>query len=164
MNKLNAVNDADEIIGTFSLDEIRSKKLSYRLISIFILNKKGNLLIQKRSANKKRFPCYYEIVGGHVDEGETYLDAAKRELFEELNLNLNLTELGKIKINYGGVFKFVMFYLAKYNEEHIKNNLIEVSEFKFVLLKELEIMMKKDKVLPVLIEGLSKFRKDLKNM
>lgn len=57
-----------------------------------------------------------------------------------------------------------MFYLAKYYEENIKNNLTEVSEFKFVSLKELETMMKKDKFLPVFTEGLLKFKNYLKNL
>ncbi|MDO5520061.1 MAG: NUDIX domain-containing protein [bacterium] len=48
------------------------------------------LLLQKRSATKDAYPGCYDISSaGHLDPGESYLDAAIREVREELGLSVN---------------------------------------------------------------------------
>lgn len=48
-----------------------------------------DVLLQKRSEKKDSHPGCYDISSaGHVDAGETYLEAAKRELYEELGLKI----------------------------------------------------------------------------
>lgn len=48
------------------------------------------ILLQKRAANKRTWPNRYDIsAAGHIDLGETPLDAALREMKEEINLEVN---------------------------------------------------------------------------
>jgi 8-oxo-dGTP diphosphatase len=56
-----------------------------------IANNEGKIYVQKRSPDRRMFPNVWEIPGGHVDEGESIEDAIKREMKEELNLDV--TEL-----------------------------------------------------------------------
>lgn len=49
-----------------------------------------DVLLQKRSLTKKRAPGHYHIsAGGHINMGETALDAAIRETSEELGVMLD---------------------------------------------------------------------------
>jgi 16S rRNA (adenine1518-N6/adenine1519-N6)-dimethyltransferase len=62
--------------------------LIHRIVRINILNEEGKLLIQKRSQQKELFPGRWDnSTAGHVDAGETYEQAALRELNEELGLD-----------------------------------------------------------------------------
>jgi 8-oxo-dGTP diphosphatase len=54
---------------------------------IFISHDKSILLAQ-RSAEKS-FPLQWEFPGGKIEEGENSESALKRELFEELNIEVN---------------------------------------------------------------------------
>jgi 8-oxo-dGTP pyrophosphatase MutT (NUDIX family) len=43
----------------------------------------GRIFFQRRSAQRKLFPNSWDIVGGHLEAGETVADALRREVFEE---------------------------------------------------------------------------------
>ena len=77
---------------------------------IFIQNSKGEFLIQKTSKEKGG---EYTSTGGHVDSGETPIQSIKREVKEELGLNVdndNIIEIGYLL--YDRPIRF-MFYLKK---------------------------------------------------
>jgi isopentenyl-diphosphate delta-isomerase len=55
------------------------------------------ILLQKRALTKKVFPGIWDIsVAGHIGAGEEILVGAKREVFEEIGLKIQDTELIKI--------------------------------------------------------------------
>ena len=59
----------------------------HRTAHIWIINENKELLLQKRSANKKSHPNCWDISGaGHIRTGEDVLDGAIRELKEELGV------------------------------------------------------------------------------
>ena len=63
----------------------------YRLsIHIWITNSKGELLIQRRSANKKMFTNMWNETGGAASTGETSEMTCAREFEEELGVNPNM--------------------------------------------------------------------------
>jgi isopentenyl-diphosphate delta-isomerase type 1 len=78
------VDDNNRIIGQAVRSYIHKHNLNHRAAYILILND-GKILLQKRSAHKDTFPhCWTASVSGHVDTGETYLQAANREMGEEI--------------------------------------------------------------------------------
>ena len=61
-----------------------------------IFTSDNKIIVPKRSSNRRLFPnCYDCSVGGHVSSGESYEQAAYRELKEELGIeNVTLQEIG----------------------------------------------------------------------
>jgi len=94
---LDIVDESDKNIGKGTRKNIHLKNLIHRGIHVFILNKKGELLIQRRSLKKDDRPGYYDAsIGAQVLSGESYEQAAIREAKEELGLQIKKTELREI--------------------------------------------------------------------
>ncbi|OGK16242.1 hypothetical protein A2774_04630 [Candidatus Roizmanbacteria bacterium RIFCSPHIGHO2_01_FULL_39_12c] len=94
------VDKNDRIIGYKTRYECHhNNKLIHRGIGVILFNSADEILLQKRSRAKDLFPGYYSIAtGGHVAKGETYLQAAKRELLEELGIRARLNLISKFII------------------------------------------------------------------
>ena len=79
------VDENDRVIGAAPRREVHAKKLTHRAVHILVHDAAGRLFLQRRSLSKDTFPgCWDSSCSGHVDAGETYLEAATRELGEEL--------------------------------------------------------------------------------
>lgn len=64
------------------------------LMHVCIFNSSGQMLLQQRQAGSKRYALCWDLsAGGHVQSGETSLQAALREAKEELGLTLQPEEL-----------------------------------------------------------------------
>jgi len=59
------------------------------LVSAGVLIKNDNIFLPKRSAKLKHSPNKYEFPGGKLEKGETFKDALKRELYEELSIEVD---------------------------------------------------------------------------
>jgi isopentenyldiphosphate isomerase len=81
------VDDDDNVIATVTRSEMRARRLQHRSVGIAVISTDGRLLIHRRSDAKDIWPGLWDIAaGGVVASGETYEDAAQRELAEELGL------------------------------------------------------------------------------
>lgn len=124
----------------------------YRLIiHVLIFDKKGRLLIQKRTKTKRSWSNLWDFtVSGAVSSGESSQLAAKRELFEELGINYDFSKsYPNISINTG--FRIDDIYIV--NNKNIDLNKLklqeeEVSDAKFVSLDELLVLIDKDQFVP----------------
>lgn len=66
----------------------------HRVVHVWLVNPHGELLIQKRSMKKEAYPGLWDIsCAGHVSWGESALDAAEKELSEELGVGFAPDEL-----------------------------------------------------------------------
>ena len=82
------VDSEDEVIGTATRGEVHARDMIHRAVHVFVFNKRGDLLLQKRSSLKDRHPGVWDSsVSGHLDSGEDYAAAAVRELSEEMGIS-----------------------------------------------------------------------------
>ncbi|WP_026777112.1 NUDIX domain-containing protein [Polaribacter sp. Hel_I_88] len=66
-------------------------------VHIWLFTSDKKILLQKRALTKKVFPGLWDIsVAGHIGAGEAILTSAKREVFEEIGLELEEKDLIKI--------------------------------------------------------------------
>ncbi len=92
---MDVINENNEVIRAAARAEIKQKNLLHSGVIIFLFNSKGELFVHQRSKGKKMFPLRWDIaVGGGVKAGETYKEAALRELFEETGIKAQLHLLG----------------------------------------------------------------------
>lgn len=54
-------------------------------VSCFLFNRKGDILVEKRTSNKNVTPGKRDVVSGHIDNNETPTQAMIREYVEELH-------------------------------------------------------------------------------
>ncbi len=78
------VDEKDRVIGKIDRATAHEKQIHHRLVEVWFFNSRGQILVQKRSQQKKILPGLREwTVSGHVDAGETYESALIRETREE---------------------------------------------------------------------------------
>lgn len=116
---MDLVDDNDQIIGRTAQKEIYDKKLTHRIVHVFLIDPKTKkIYLQKRSEKKDFLPGYYcTSAGGHVKSGESYEEAAKRELEEELGLKIDLDELTKLEFVSDNHKRLIRLFLAYNNGE-----------------------------------------------
>lgn len=84
---VDVVDEHDSVVRVVTRAEMRHQRLLHRAVSIAVFGTDGRLLVHRRAATKDIWPSYWDIAaGGVVASGESYDDAARRELAEELGV------------------------------------------------------------------------------
>jgi isopentenyl-diphosphate delta-isomerase type 1 len=124
---LEVVDECNQVIGLASRKEIHKKGLRHRSVHIFIFNTKGDLYLQKRSLHKDQYPEHWDTsAAGHTDPGESPIEAAQRELLEELGLTVELMEMLQYPACLETGWEFVTLFIAR-TDEPIHLNLEEAT-------------------------------------
>lgn len=123
-------------------EQCHKQGLWHKAVVVFIINSKKQVLLQRRSPNKKMWPNMWDITaGGHVLAGEFGFQAIIREAKEELGLDLNKNDItfigSSISTNIKGDIinnHFNEYYIARkdIDETELKLQEEEVSEVKWI--------------------------------
>lgn len=116
----------------------------------WVYNSKGEILIQKRSMKKKRFPGYWDTsCAGHVDAGETPKQGAIREAKEEIGLEVSEDDVQFMFefIEDEGYWEIGQVFFIKADKEIDEFTIQEdeVDEIKWVSFEELKKIIFSDK-------------------
>jgi isopentenyldiphosphate isomerase len=85
------VDENDTELGTVTRKQAHEEGLLHRIAVVIVSDTDGNILVQERMNGKLDHSS-----AGHVDVGETYTQAAQRELYEELGIKtVELKYVGK---------------------------------------------------------------------
>ncbi len=88
------VNEQDKQLGLMPKMEAHKKALLHRAFSVFVFNKKNELLLQQRAKEKYHSPeLWTNTCCSHQRNGETNLEAGKRRLYEEMGFVCDLKEV-----------------------------------------------------------------------
>ncbi len=92
--RLILVDENDNPVGTGTKIEVHSSGTLHRAFSIFIMNSRGETLIQRRSPDKYHSGgLWTNACCGHPREGEPIDLAAHRRLVEEMGFDCSMSEL-----------------------------------------------------------------------
>lgn len=169
--KLLVVDENDKFVRFEDKIKCHEKDgILHRAFLILLFNENGELLLTKRADNKLTWPGFWDgSVASHVHKGEKYGESAVRRVPEELVTYVEgITMLGKIT------------YFAKYNEEFSEREICgiltgfiketdispieeEISEYRFVTLKQFKEEIKEDDSVfcPWLLYAFAKFSKEI---
>lgn len=89
------VTEDDTVLGSVDRDRAHAEGILHRSGIVFLQRPDGRILVQHRSPSKQTFPdCFDASAAFHVTFGETYGQAAARELREEAGVSASLSFVG----------------------------------------------------------------------
>ncbi len=142
------VTENGEIIGAATRRECHSgSMLLHPVVHLHIFNHDGDILLQKRSANKDIQPNKWDTsVGGHIDLGESVDIALRRETAEELGLtNFEYKQLYQYTFKSSVEHELVTTFSTTIDSiDQIKFDPEEISEVRFWSIEEIKAHLNSD--------------------
>ena len=137
------------------------KNMNLKLLNVVgaVLIKDNKIILPKRASNLKVLPDKYEFPGGKVEENETFEEALKRELYEELSIDVDIEDIIDFPKNYLKTDKIMLtvFIINKWKNDLIINPEINSEILKVNLneLKNVEDLLDTDKqLIPAILQFL----------
>lgn len=113
------VDDSNEVVSQAMRAEVHAKNLKHRAVHVFVVNAKSEMLLQQRSRLKDVQPSKWgSSAAGHLDAGESYEEAARRELGEELGIadeELPLKFVGELPPSENNGWEFIRLFVTVYS-------------------------------------------------
>ncbi len=137
------VNENDDVVGSMEKMEVHERGLLHRAFSVFIFNKKGEMLLQKRATKKYHSGgLWTNACCSHPCEGEATEPAAHRRLREEMGFDTVLKKsfsfVYKAHFSNGLTeYEFDHVFTGTYDGE-IRPAPEEVSDYKYIPMGELQ--------------------------
>jgi len=117
--------------------------IRHRAFSLFVFNRRGELLLQQRSASKRLWPGYWSnSCCSHPRQGESMDQATRRRLRQELGLTCALRPLYKFEYQadyqgLGAENELCWVYLGR-TAAPVRANGNEVAAWRYVAIAELD--------------------------
>ncbi|MEO1482184.1 MAG: isopentenyl-diphosphate Delta-isomerase [Myxococcota bacterium] len=151
--RLILVDEDDNVLGYASKGEAHNGMGTlHRAFSIFIFNPDGEVLLQKRSEQKRLWPMYWSnSCCSHPREGETYEFSTARRLREELALEAELTFLYRFSYQAlyseaaGSEHELCSVYVGHIGRDAVVDvNPNEIAEWKWVSTDEVDRLLEEE--------------------
>jgi len=120
-------------------DDVFSNDEYHLGTSLWIVNERGEMLIQKRSLLKRINPGKWSITGGSAKAGESSEQACLREVSEEIGLRLDIKDIKLLSRSYGDSIIFDDYII--FRDFSITDAVLqadEVSEIKWASANEIK--------------------------
>jgi isopentenyldiphosphate isomerase len=86
------VDDEGRVLHVLPRRVVRERRLLHRCTYVLVLNPRGELYVHRRTMGKDTYPGFYDVAAGGVCAvGESFDEAAARELEEELGVTAGPT-------------------------------------------------------------------------
>ena len=117
---IDAVDDSDSPIRVVKRRELSDGRYNFRVAHVFIFNSKHELLLGQLGSERTNDPgTWGSSVAAHVLAGESYEQAARRRMREELALDTDVKFVDKVPMHEDGVIKFIGLFESQ--ADYVKN-------------------------------------------
>jgi isopentenyl-diphosphate delta-isomerase len=146
--KLILVDSGDRAVGSLSKAECHDGDgVLHRAFSIFVFNDAGELLLQRRSADKRLWPLYWSnSCCSHPRLGESMEEATQRRLAEELGMSSDLRPLFAFEYHarFGdlGSEHELCHVFAGTSDDPVRANATEIAEWRWITPERLDHEMR----------------------
>ena len=156
------VDKNDRILRYAQRSDVHGNNLLHRAVHILILNQANDVYLQQRSRWKDRHPLKWDSsAAGHVTAGESYDETARRELQEELGVNVPLRKILKLPSPARADHEFIWLYRGGIRGNPIPNrNEIESGAFFSPTVIDGWVAARPEDFAPGLIECWKAYRKN----
>jgi isopentenyldiphosphate isomerase len=162
--RIAVVSEQNRFLRWADRREVHAKQLPHRSIHVLLVNAAGELLVQRRHREKLTFPGFWDVsCAGHVEEPDytagpeddldrVYEAVARRELFEELGVHVDVELLGRFGPEPGIHYEHLHIYRARHEGPFVLQP-DEVEEVRFVDAAAFEALARdgREKVVPALV-------------
>ncbi len=153
MEELYHVEKDDSVVGQVSRDEAHRKGILHRAGMVFVTRRDARILLTKRSPSKETFPDLYDSsCAFHVTFGESYEDAARRELLEETGIRAMPAYLGKFSFHEPPENEMVAVFKCE-SDEPIVIDRSESAEADWYSIADVDRIVGSERVTPWLRNG-----------
>jgi len=137
---LQVVDSKDRPLRAATREEIHRQGWRHRAVHVLVFNRAGDLYLQRRSAGKDRYPGYWDSsASGHVLAGESYDQAALRELREEIGVEAEKLEpVGAVSASPDSDNEFIRVY-ALTHDGPFRPNEAEIDEARFFSISQVRL-------------------------
>ena len=153
MEKLYHVDEDDSVVGAILRDNAHNAGILHRAGMIFVVRSDGKVLLTWRSSSKETFPDMYDSsCAFHVTFGESYEEAARRELLEEAGLRGSPEYLGKFSFHEPPENEMVAVFRCQ-SDEQVALDRKESTRADFHSRSEVDKIVSAGRMTPWLREG-----------
>jgi isopentenyldiphosphate isomerase len=150
------VDDDDKALGRVARDEAHARGVLHRSGIVFLIDGNERVYLVMRAATKRIFPSRYDSSASfHVEHGESYATAARREAREELGIDKAVTRVGKFRHDDPPEHQFVEVFTMAYAGEPIVLDPGEGASGAFVDRAEAARIVREAPCTPWLRDGLA---------
>lgn len=137
------VDDEDRVIGQATREEVHRRRLLHRSVHVYVFSSAGELYLQKRSRQKDLYAGKWTgSASGHLEPGESYESAARRELEEELGIGPAVHEAYRFDYDGTEEREKSALFLARHDGP-MRLSLEEVSDGRFVPVDEVRLWLER---------------------
>jgi isopentenyldiphosphate isomerase len=135
---VDVIDEAGRTVQVVTRREMRARRLPHRSTAVLVFNTRGDIFIHLRTPTKDVFPSHWDTaIGGVLAAGETFVEGAKREVREELGVEVLVEELFPFRYADEQTIVQVMVYKAVHGgpfllqaEEIVRGEFVAVTEVK----------------------------------
>jgi isopentenyldiphosphate isomerase len=133
------VDEQDRVIGITDIGICHDQVLRHRTANAFVVTPDGKILLQRRAPGGRKYELFLSIFGGHLKASETYEEALRDELQQELHLSHPprgiLRSLGKEQYQVEGDYnveirELYAYFLTPEEYAQVKKRIDEIEDKK----------------------------------
>ena len=137
---IDIVDEQNVVCGSADAATAHEQKLRHRVVGVFLFDSLQRLYLQKGG----KYGKLDLSVGGHVHRGESYNDAARREMQEELDIDVPLQHVVTFLPEHARMNHFWAIYTATVPDDWIFLPTPEVSAIEKMDIRTIKELLAQD--------------------